>query len=118
MLVRMLLLVQRLALLVALAVSLTATAYAHRAPSPQDAALAFILANGGEICGQDGHGGHMPRSDCAACQIAAALQLPVPSGLPLRLVLPIPAPMLAAPVPRAAARVLDPGHGPQGPPLA
>ena len=118
MLVRLLLQVQRLALLVAVSVSMTATAYAHRAPVPQDPAMAFILANGGEICGQDGHDGPMPRMDCAACQLVSALDLPPVAALPVRLLLPTAAPRLAAPVQPLPARVLDPAHGPQGPPSA
>ncbi len=118
MLVRLLLQLQRLALLVALSVSLTATAYAHRAPLPDDAALAFILAHGGEICGQDGHDGPMPGMECPACHLVSALDLPPVAAVPARLLLPLPAPRHVAPVQPAPARVLDPAHGPQGPPLA
>lgn len=117
MLLRFFLLVQRLALLAVLSVSLTASAYGHRAPDSGDAALAFVTANGGELCG-DGPEGHPPGVQCLACQIVTALDLPPPAALPQRLVpvaLVLPAPRQD---PRAMARVRDPGHSPQGPPAA
>lgn len=117
MLLRFLLTVQRLALLVVLAVSLTATAYGHRAPDGGDAALAFVQAHGDNLCGDDPEG-HPPGVQCLACQIASALDLPPPAVLSQRLT-PV---ALALPVlmqdPRAMARVRDPGHSPQGPPAA
>lgn len=117
MLLRFFLSVQRLALLVVLAVSLTASAYGHRAPDSGDAALAFVQAHGGELCG-DGPEGHPPGVHCLACQIVTALDLPPPAALPQRL-MPV---ALVLPVlmqdPRAMARVRDPGHSPQGPPAA
>ena len=117
MLVRIFLQVQRLALLVALAVSLTATAFAHRAPSPQDAALAFVLAHGDDLCGgEPDHGLH--DAQCQACQIVSARDLPPAGGLPRRLDRAAPALALAPQDQRAPARVRDPGHSPQAPPAA
>lgn len=117
MLVRIFLQVQRLALLVAIAVSLTATAFAHRAPSMQDGALAFVIALGDDFCGGEPDDG-LHHAKCLACQIASALDLPPAGGLPQRLDRAAPALALAPQDQRAPARVRDPGHSPQAPPAA
>ena len=111
----------RLALLVALAVSLTATGFAHRAPSAQDQALVTALAMGAgvaDFCGDMPKGHAKAGTDCLACQITGSADLPpfaaapLPAGLVLLAALAPPAEAPAGPGPR------DPGHSPQGPPAA
>lgn len=114
-----LLTVQRLAITLALAVALIATGFAHRVPAPQDPALAFALANGAtlaDFCGDDpGTGAH--GVDCLACQITGSAVPPAPGPL-VALELAFHAKVTAPRKTRALARILDPGHGPQGPPAA
>ena len=108
-------------LLTLLTVSLTATAFAHRMPSPDDGALAFALANGmtlADLCASDVDGDGQRDGHCPACQITAAPGLPVTTpaliDLEVAFVLQVVAPRES----RALARILDPARSPQGPPAA
>jgi hypothetical protein len=115
----------RALLLVALAVALTATGFAHRIPAAadgaQDSALAFALANGAEA--SDFCGG-LPGSDrtgsfhCPACQITASADLPLVTGKLISLELAYHAQVIAPREAVASRSVLDPAHTPQGPPAA
>jgi hypothetical protein len=114
----------RLALLVILAVSLTATGFAHQIKAPDqaaDQALAFALANGAtaaDFCGDDMSGESHADARCLACQIAGTAALPAASGalseLEFALLSRGPAPRES----RAVARRLNLSHAPQGPPVA
>jgi hypothetical protein len=110
---------RRLLLLVALAVSLTATGFAHRMPSPQDQSLALALANGvlpADFCGEAPDG--MPADPhCLACQIAGTADLPAPEAVRIDLDLAVLVRVVApreSPVP---LRRLDHAHASQGPPV-
>lgn len=108
----------RLVLLACLAVALTATGFAHRVAGPQDEAMAFVLAMGAlpaDFCG-DGPDGSPSGGSCLACQIAGAADLPPAAAALIDLDLAFVATVVAPRETRAAARVLDPGHSPQGPP--
>jgi hypothetical protein len=115
----------RALLLVALAVALTATGFAHRMPTAadgaEDSALAFALANGAQasdFCG------NLPGSDragslhCPACQITASVDLPPATGKLITLELAFHARVIAPRETRALRSILDPAHSPQGPPTA
>lgn len=111
----------RLALLVALAVALIATGFAHRMPGPQDEALAIALANGAtlaDFCSGTPGADHPRPADCLACQIAAHADLPPIAGLPVDLRLAADAPITAPRGTSAPARTRDPARSPQGPPVA
>ena len=111
----------RVVLLVVLAVALTATGFAHRMPSDQDAALAFALANGAvdaDFCGDGPDGGRSGLGHCAACQIAGAADLPPQAAVVIDLELAFQADVIAPRDRLAAHMVRDPGHSPQGPPVA
>jgi hypothetical protein len=108
-------------LLMLLTVSLNATAFAHRMPSPDDGALAFALANGmtlADLCASDLDGDGVRDGHCPACQITATPGLPATApaliDLELAFVLQVVAPRES----RALARILDPARSPQGPPAA
>jgi len=110
----------RLLLLLAVTVSLTATGFAHRMPDAQDQALAVALAAGAgldDLCG-DIPGGSLHGGSCAACQITGSADLPAPVRLLIDMELAFVAKVTAPREARALARVLDPGHSPQGPPAA
>jgi hypothetical protein len=115
----------RALLLVALAVALTATGFAHRMPAAadeaQDSALAFALANGAtasDFCGS------LPGSDrsgsfhCPACQITASADLPPVAGKLITLELAFHAQVITPRETVALRSILDPAHAPQGPPTA
>lgn len=110
----------RLTIVLALAVALVATGFAHRAPAPQDEALAFALANGAtlaDFCADDlGTGPH--GGDCLACQITGSTDLPSSLGPLVALELAYQARIVAPRETRALVRVRDPAHAPQGPPAA
>jgi hypothetical protein len=112
---------RQVVLLTLLTVSLTATAFAHRMPSPDDGALAFALANGmtlADLCATDADGDGMRDGHCPACQITATLGLPATApaliDLELAFVLQVVAPRES----QALQRILDPARSPQGPPTA
>lgn len=105
-----------------IAVSLVATALAHRAPSTDEIALeAYILIGGdlGGLCvplGSDGEGPH--NHDCPVCQLGHALVLPE-AGFTLvaanhAFVAKIVAPRLE----RARRVFVDPANRMRAPPLA
>ncbi len=108
-------------LLVLITVSLAATAFAHRMPSPDDGGLAVALANGmtlADLCASDLDGDGQRTLHCPVCQISAAPGLPatVPMLIDLKLAF---VPQVVAPrESRALARILDPARSPQGPPTA
>lgn len=112
----------RLALLVTLAVALTATGFAHQIAGPdQAAAQAFALANGAtaaDLCGDGTFGDSHADARCLACQIAGTADLPAKSGaladLEFAFLSRSPAPRES----RAVARRLNLSHAPQGPPVA
>jgi hypothetical protein len=112
----------RLALLVALAVSLTATGFAHQIEAPdQAAAKAFALANGAtaaDLCGNGTSGDSHADARCLACQIAGTAGLPPASGalsdLDFALLSRGPTPQES----RAVARRLNLSYAPQAPPVA
>ena len=120
--VRVLLLcLHRAALLATLTVALAATGFAHRMPTAEDEALAFALQNGvslDDFCGVDpikaAHGG----TDCQACQISGAADLPPLTGPQIDLELAFHAEVIAPSEVRALAHATDPAHRPQGPPVA
>lgn len=115
----------RALLLVALAVALTATGFAHRMPTAadgmQDSALAFALANG---AGASDFCGSLPGSDragslhCPACQITASADLPPVTGKLITLELAFHAQVIAPRKTVALRSILDPAHTSQGPPAA
>jgi hypothetical protein len=111
----------RALLLIALTVALTATGFAHRMPTADDEALAFALANGvslADLCAGDLDGDGSRDPHCMACQIAGTADLPpVTPGL-IDLELAFVARVIAPRESRAIARVLDPAHTPQAPPVA
>jgi len=120
MLVQAFISLRRLAILVALAVSLTATGFAHRAPAAQDQALALAYAMGAgleDFCG-DGPDGHPRGADCLACQITGTADLPVVANLLIAADLAFVARVVASQESRALIRARDPAHSPQGPPTA
>ncbi len=113
----------RAALVAALALALVATGFGHRLLVPQSAtqevALAFAFANGvppADFCGSTGGDS---RSDplCLACQISGGADLPPVAETQVDLCPAMTAQVVAPRESRAPARVRDPGHAPQGPPL-
>lgn len=111
----------RALLLLALTVALTATGFAHRVPSAQDEALAYALANGvtlADLCGGNLDGKGHPAPPCLACQIAGSADLPPLTPGVIDLELAFVARVIAPLESRAVARVLDPAHSPQAPPVA
>jgi hypothetical protein len=121
MLVRLVHTLHRVVLLAALTVALVGTGFAHRMTAPQDDALAFALANGvslADICGDDLTGGPHAGTDCQACQITAAADLPPLTGVQVDLELAFHAAVVAPLEIRAALHEADPAHRPQGPPVA
>ena len=120
MLAQVLIRLTRLALLVALAVSLTATGFAHRAPDAQDQTLALAYAMGAgvdDFCG-DGPDGHPRGADCLACQITCSADLPPALQAPVAADLVLLASVIAPRESRALTPPRDPGHSPQAPPAA
>ena len=116
---------QRVALLITLAVALVATGFAHGMPSPRDAAqaeaLAFVLANGAstaDLCGDGLPGDAAMGQSCLACQITGAAHLASPQATLIKVELAFVARIIAPRESRAQSRVLDPAHSPQGPPVA
>jgi hypothetical protein len=120
MLVKARLSLYRVALVVALAVALIATGFAHRMPAPSDANLAFAVANGAsldDLCAKDPGDGPQGDPHCQACLIVGAADLPqaTPGVVDLNLVV-----LARGVVPRescALASALDPAHSAQGPPV-
>lgn len=115
----------RALLLVALAVALTATGFAHRMPTAADgaeaSALAFALANGAEasdFCGGIPGNDRAGSFHCPACQITASADLPPVTGKLIRLELAFHVPVIAQFETLALRRIVDPAHSPQGPPAA
>lgn len=112
----------RLALLVTLAVALTATGFAHRIAAPDQAsniALAFALANGAtaaDFCGDGMPGDSHAKAPCLACQIAGTAALPAAPAVLQDLDLVALSRVTAPCESRAVARRLDLSHAPQGPP--
>lgn len=121
MLVNTILSLHRMVLLAVLALALVAPGFAHRAPGPQDEALAYAQQIGisiSDICGGEPGKAQHPGSDCAACRIAHAADLPPLTGARIDLELAADA---AGVVPREVRAILhrsDPAHPPQGPPVA
>lgn len=111
----------RMVLLAVLALALVATGFSHRAPNADDEALAVFLAVGGstsDLCGDHGPAtGHADRL-CQACQIAGGADLPPEPGMPQRLRLTVGTTTVAQGESRHFARILNPAHGPQAPPIA
>ena len=122
MMARLVLSFHRVALLAALTVALVGTGFAHRIAAPQDeAALAFAMANGlslADICGDDLKGSSHAGTDCQACQIVGAADLPSLTGAEVELELAFHAAVVAPLESRAIARLPDLAHRPQGPPVA
>ena len=116
---------QRVALLITLAVALVATGFAHGMPGPRDAAqaeaLAFALANGAgaaDLCGEGLPGDAATGQGCMACQITGTAHLAPQQATPIKAELAFVARIIAPRESRAQSRVLDPAHSPQGPPVA
>jgi hypothetical protein len=112
---------QGMVFLAILTVALVATAFAHRMPSAQDAAVQDYVAAGGalaDLCGNAEGKGDAAHRDCPACSIASNV-LPV-SGTPrvtdadLVFVASVVAPRES----RALRHVPDPSRSSQSPPLA
>jgi hypothetical protein len=111
----------RMALLVALTLSLVATGFAHRLPDAEDQTVAAMLASGAalsDICGElaltRGHADPL----CQACQIAGGADVPPLAGAVVPAALVLVAEVTAPRESRRIARVLDPARTPQGPPVA
>lgn len=121
MLVKALSSLHRALLLVALTVALTATGFTHRMPSAGDEALAYAIANGvslADLCAGDLDGDGQRDPHCMACQIAGSADLPPVIPALIDLELAFQATVIAPRESRALARILDPAHTPQGPPVA
>ena len=106
-------------LMLILTVSLTATAFAHRMPSPGDGVLALALANGmtlADLCDGDLDGDAQRAGHCATCQIASAPGLPATATALIDLQITLLARVVAPRESRVLARILDPARSPQGPP--
>jgi hypothetical protein len=111
----------RALLLLALTVALTATGFAHRMPQADDEALAYALANGitlADLCAGDLDGDGHRDPHCMACQIAGTADLPPATTGFIDLELAFVARVIAPRESRAIARILDPAHTPQAPPVA
>jgi hypothetical protein len=111
----------RALLLIALTVALAATGFAHRMTAADDEALAFALANGAtlaDLCAGDLDGDGHRDPHCLACQIAGTADLPPATPGLIDLELDYVAQVVAPRESRAIARVLDPAHTPQAPPVA
>lgn len=111
----------RVLLLVALTVALTATGFAHRMPAAQDEAVAYAMANGitlADLCAGDLDGDGTRDPHCMACQIAGTADLPPATTGLIDLELAFVARVIAPRESRAIARVRDPAHTPQAPPVA
>lgn len=120
MLVRLVHSLHRVLILAALTVALVGTGFAHRIAMPQDDVLAFAVANGfspADICG-DAMGGLHVGTDCQACQIAGAADLPPLTGERIDLELAFHAEVVAPLEIRGLMHDIDPAHRPQGPPVA
>ena len=120
--IRLLVSLHRVALVAAIAIALLATGFAHRMPTAaEDGALAYALQNGislNDLCGGDpGQSAH-PGSECQACQITGAADLPPLTGVRIDVELAVQAAVVAPLEVRGAARTSDPAHRPQGPPVA
>lgn len=121
MMVRAFFSLHRVALLVALTVALVATGFSHRMPSPQDEAVTYALANGlslADLCAGDLDGDGQRDPHCMACQIAGSAGLPPSAPGLIDLDFAFVARVIAPRESRAVARVLDPAHTPQAPPVA
>ncbi len=113
--------VHRAVLLVVLAVALIATGFAHRMAAPQDEALAFAMANGiglADICADLPGGSLKGGAPCLACQIAGTADLPPAQAALIKIELAFVARVIAPRQALSLHPVLDPAHGPQGPPAA
>ncbi|WP_137110394.1 hypothetical protein [Rhodobacter sp. SY28-1] len=111
----------RAALFALVTLALVATGFAHRMPSQQDEALAFVLATGAslaDICGDDLGGNGNASADCLACQITGAADLPSAALSLIDLDLAFHAAVIAPREAVALARAQGPAHRPQGPPVA
>jgi predicted lipoprotein with Yx(FWY)xxD motif len=120
--IRLLVSLHRVALVAAIALALVVTGYGHRMPTAaEDEALAYALQNGislNDLCGSDlGQSAH-PGSDCQACQITCAAQLPPLTGARIDVELAFHAAVVAPLEVLGTAREQDPAHRPQGPPVA
>jgi hypothetical protein len=106
-------------ILAALTIALVATGFAHRMPTQQDDALAFVIANGGlsDICGEVPGDSHAT-ADCLACQISGTADVPHQAQTLIDLELAFEAAVITPRESRALSRVFDPANRPQGPPVA
>jgi hypothetical protein len=90
-------------------------------PQAQDDAVAFALANGltlADLCVGDLDGDGHPGAPCIACQIAGSSDLPPATPGLIDLETAFVARVVAPRESLAIARVLDPAHTPQAPPVA
>lgn len=108
-----------LAVVAVLLLALGAAAFAHRIPSPQNAALdAYVLAGGdiATLCGKTGGGRKTGLTECPVCQMTGAAALPDPVSLAHDADLVVVVAVLASRESRAARPVRDPGRGLRAPP--
>lgn len=109
-------------LAIALAVALGAIGFAHRGFAAGDSLLrdAFVLAGGdlSALCGEAHAGNETAPSDCPACHVAKAFDLPPQGPGPWRAEPRLLATDTHAAVSPARARVLDPTHPLRAPPFA
>lgn len=111
----------RTLILAVLAVALVATGFAHRAPSQTDTALMAVFLAGGsaaDICGDATSGSDLGRSDCLACLITAAVDLPAVQGTLGDRDLVLLAQVSTLPGGRVIPWSLDLANTAQGPPTA
>lgn len=110
---------RQILLLAAVTLALVATGFAHRVPTPDQAALeAFVLAGGdaADLCsGADGLPDH---PDCPACHIAGAAVLLAANSVVHDADLVFVAKVVAPRASRAVRAVLDPARGLRAPPRA
>lgn len=112
-------LLSRVALVIAISVALTASAFAHRMPAIGDAGSGLAWMTGltsSDICGDTTKGA--AGDVCLACVIAASADLPPRHTLSVSLNFAASATVLLPNPSQPVARVLDLSHAPQGPPRA
>lgn len=110
----------RIVLLVAVAMALVGTGFAHRTSADDDQRLAFILATGAtaaDVCDDATPGGDHHHAPCLACQIAGGALLPPAIGAGHDLALVPSAQIALAGESASIPRRLNHSRSPQAPPV-